>query len=335
MKAIVWTAYGPPDVLELREVEKPAPKEDEVLIKVYATTVCSADYRMRGLDVPTRILGLLMRINLGLTRPKNPILGTELAGVIESTGKSVKLLKKGDQVFGSTGGFGAYAEYVCLPEVREEGDEGTLAIKPANMTYEEAAAVPHGAVSALYFLRDNGSIQSGQKVLIYGASGGVGTYAVQIAKHFGAEVTGVCSTANLEMVKTLGADKVIDYTKEDFTESGQTYDIIYETVGKSSFSNNLKSLKKNGIYLAGNAGLLQTLKIAWASWRGSEKIVFGPAPGRTEDLIYVKELLEAGKIKPVIDRRYPLEQIVEAHRYADKGHKKGNVVITVEQSANP
>jgi len=332
MKAIVFEKFGPPDVLQLREVEKPTPKEGEVLIKVYATTVCSGDYRMRGLDVPTRLLGLLFGINLGLTRPKNPILGSEVSGEIDSAGKSVKLLKKGDQVFGSTGGFGAYAEYVCLPEEREEGDEGALAIKPANMTYEEAAAVPHGAVSALYFLRDNGNIQSGQKVLIYGAYGGVGTYAVQLAKHFGAEVTGVCSTTNLEMVKSLGADKVIDYTKEDFTESGQTYDIIYETVGKSSFSRNLKSLKKDGIYLAGNAGLLQMLKLAWASWRGSEKILFGPAPGRTQDLIYVKELIEAGGIKPVIDRRYPLEQIVEAHRYADKGHKKGNVVITVEHN---
>jgi NADPH:quinone reductase-like Zn-dependent oxidoreductase len=219
-----------------------------------------------------------------------------------------------------------------LPEEREEGDEGSLVIKPANMTYVEAAAVPHGASSALHFLRDKGNIQSGQKVLIYGASGGVGTYAVQLAKYFGAEVTGVCSTTNLEMVKSLGADKVIDYTKEDFTERGQTYDVIYETVGKSSFSRNLKSLKKNGIYLAGNAGLLQTLKMAWASWRGSEKILFGPAPGRTEDLIFVKELIEAGKIKAVIDRRYPLEQIVEAHRYVDKGHKKGNVVMSVAQN---
>jgi NADPH:quinone reductase-like Zn-dependent oxidoreductase len=211
-------------------------------------------------------------------------------------------------------------------------EEGALASKPANMIYEEAAAVADGATTALPFLRDKGNIQSGQRVLINGASGSIGTAAVQLAKHFGAEVTGVCSTTNLEMVKSLGADKVIDYTKEDFTESGQTYDIIYETVGKSSFSRNLKSLKKDGIYLAGNAGLLQMLKLAWASWRGSEKILFGPAPGRTQDLIYVKELIEAGGIKPVIDRRYPLEQIVEAHRYADKGHKKGNVVITVEHN---
>jgi NADPH:quinone reductase-like Zn-dependent oxidoreductase len=185
----------------------------------------------------------------------------------------------------------------------------------------------------LYFLRDKAGIESGQQVLIYGASGSVGTYAVQLAKHFGAEVTGVCSTTNLEMVKSLGADKVIDYTKEDFAESGQTYDVIYETVGKSSFSHNRKSLRPNGTYLAGNAGLGQTLKLAWASWRGSQKIVFGPAPGRTEDLIFLKELIEGGKIRPTIDRRYPLEQIVEAHRYADKGHKKGQVVITVAQES--
>jgi 2-desacetyl-2-hydroxyethyl bacteriochlorophyllide A dehydrogenase len=324
MKAIVYTEYGPPDVLQLKEVAKPTPKEDEVLIRVYATTVTSGDYRMRSSPASVRILGLLFGINLGLRRPRNTMLGSELAGEIEAVGKDVKLFKKGDQVFGSTEtSFGANAEYVCMPE------EGALAIKPANMTYEEAAAVPFGATSALFFLRDKGNIQSGQKVLIYGASGAVGTAAVQLAKVFGAEVTGVCSTTNLELVKSLGADKVIDYTKEDFTKSGQTYDIIYETVGKSSFSRNIGSLKKKGIYLAGNAGLRQTFQMLWTSMIGSQKIIFGPASVRKEDLIFLKELIEAGKMKAVIDRRYPLEQTAEAHRYVEKGHKKGNVVITV------
>jgi NADPH:quinone reductase-like Zn-dependent oxidoreductase len=334
MKAIVYEKYGPPEVLQLKEVEKPSPKEDEVLIKVYATAVTSGDYRMRSLDASTRIMGLLFGFNFGLMRPNNTMLGYDLAGEIEAVGVDVKLFKEGDQVFGSAGSKrGAYAEYVCVPEEAEE-EEGLLAIKPANMTYEEAAAVPHGALSALVFLRDKGNIQSGQKILIYGASGGVGTYAVQLAKYFGAEVTGVCSTTNLEMVKSLGADKVIDYTKEDFTQSGQTYDVIYETVGKSSFSRNLSSLKEDGIYLAGSAGLLQSVQMAWTSMIGSKKIIFGPGFGSKEDLIFLKELIEAGKIKPVIDRRYPLEQIAEAHRYADTGHKKGNVVITVAHNNN-
>jgi 2-desacetyl-2-hydroxyethyl bacteriochlorophyllide A dehydrogenase len=325
MKAIVFTEYGSPDVLKLKKVAKPVPKEDEVLIKVHASTVSSGDYTMRSSPFSVRFMALLFGFNFGFLRPKHQILGNELAGEIEAVGKDVKLFRKGDQVFGHAGDvFGANAEYVCLPE------DGELVIKPANLTYEEAAAVPHGAHSALHFLRDKANVQSGQKVLIYGASGSVGTYAVQLAKHFGAEVTGVCSTTNLEMVKSLGADKVIDYTQEDVTQSGEAYDVIYETVGKSSFSRNMSLIKEKGTYLAGSATKLpQVIQMGLTSMRSSKKIIFGAAPGGKEDLSFIKELIEAGKLKPVIDRRYPLEQTAEAHRYADKGHKKGNVVITV------
>jgi NADPH:quinone reductase-like Zn-dependent oxidoreductase len=325
MKAIVCTKYGPPEVLELKELEKPAPRDNEVLVKVYATTVTSADSRVRSFTVPLSYW-LPARIALGLRKPKKAILGSVFAGEIEAVGKDVKRFKKGDQVFGYEGhDFGAYAEYLCMPE------NGCLAIKPSNVNYEEAAALPWGGITALYFLK-KGKIHSGQQVLIYGASGSVGTSAVQLARYFGAEVTGVCSTPNVELVKSLGADTVIDYTKEDFTKRGVAYDVIFDAVGKSSFSGCMRSLKKEGIYLQAVAAPALSVRMRWTSMTGSKQLIGGTAAPKTEELISLKELVEAGKIKPVIDRCYPLEHIVEAHRYVDTGHKKGNVVITVEQN---
>jgi NADPH:quinone reductase-like Zn-dependent oxidoreductase len=322
MKAIVCTKYGPPDVLELKEVKTPVPGDNEVRIKIFATTVTSGDSRMRSFKVPLSFW-IPARIALGLRKPKTTILGAELAGEIEATGKDVKLFKKGDRVFAYPGhNGGAYAEYICMPE------KGCLAIKPANMTFVEAAAIPFGGNTALHFLR-KGNVRSGQKVLIYGASGSVGTFAVQLARCFGAEVTGVCGTTNLKLVKSLGADKAIDYTKEDFTQSGETYDVIFDTVGKSSFLGCLRSLKKEGIYLHAVAAPAVMLRMRWASMKSSKKLIGGTAIPETENLIFLKELAEAGKIKPVIDRSYPLEQTAEAHRYVEKGHKKGNVVITI------
>ncbi|MBL7176415.1 MAG: NAD(P)-dependent alcohol dehydrogenase [Desulfobacteraceae bacterium] len=320
MKAIVYTKYGPPDVLQLKEVEKPTPKDNEVLIKIFATTVTSGDVRLRKADP------FIARFVTGLIRPKNPILGVDLAGVIEAVGKGVRNFKKGDQVFGSSYlHSGTYAEYTCLPE------DAVLAKKPKNITYEKAVAIFFGGHTALHFLR-KGKVKSGQKVLIYGASGALGTYGVQLAKYFGAEVTGVCSGANVKLVKSLGADKVIDYTKEDFTKTGP-YDIIFDTVGKSPFSGSIRTLKKNGFYLrAVHIALSPIVQGLWTTMTSSKKVIGGVAHERTEDLVFLRDLVDAGKIKPVIDRTYPLEQIAEAHSYVEKGQKTGNVVITVEHN---
>jgi NADPH:quinone reductase-like Zn-dependent oxidoreductase len=318
MKAIVYERFGPPEVLQLTEVEKPTPKSNEVLIRIYVTTVVKEEPDMRASP----------GFN-GLRKPKNPILGQELAGEIEAVGKDVTLFKEGDSVFG-IGNFGAYAEYKCMPE------DGALALKPVNMTYAEAAAVPNGALTALPFLRDKGNIQSGQNILINGASGSVGTYAVQLAKYYGAEVTGVCSTSNLELVKSLGADKVIDYTKEDFTQTGQTYDIIFDAVGKSSFSRCKGSLTQGGVYLTTVPTLEIIPSLFVSSKSRRKKVRFGAmgikkAAEKVKDLLFLKEIIETGAVKAAIDRTYPLEQIAEAHRYVEQGHKKGNVVIIVAQ----
>jgi NADPH2:quinone reductase len=321
MKAVVRTEYGSPDVLQLKQVEKPAPKANEVLIRVHATTVTSAECSMR------QGRPLWGRIIIGIRKPRKKvrILGLELAGEIEAVGNAVQRFRPGDQVFGFTGfGVSACAEYKCMPE------NGSLALKPANTTYAEAAAAVDGASTALFFLRDKAHIQPGQKVLINGASGSIGTYAVQLAKHFGADVTAVCSTANVAMVTSLGADTVIDYTQADFTKSGQTYDIIFDTVGKSSFERCKSALTPNGRYLATALTLKIMVQMVWTSIRGGKQVVSGMSIEKNAALILIRELIEAGTLKPIIDRRYPLAQIAEAHRYVDTGHKKGNVVIMVE-----
>jgi len=331
MKAIVWTKYGPPEGLQLKDVEKPVPKDNEVLIKVHATTITAGDCEMRRLELPL-MLSFPVRIYAGLVKPKRiTILGQELAGEVEEVGKNVNSYKAGDQVFGTTGfGFGAYAEYICLPEEPDDA-QGTLAIKPTNATYEEAASVPTAGFEALHFLR-KANIQPGKKVLIVGAGGSIGTFAIQLARHFGAEVTGVDSTGKMDMLLSIGANHVIDYTKGDYIKNGESYDLIIDVIGRRSVARRLKLLKPDGYYFLAYAGLSHILLSLWTSKASNKKFKIESANQTKEDLIFLKELIEAGKLKSIIDRSYPLEQVAEAHRYVDTGQKKGNVVITVEHN---
>jgi len=320
MKAVVFEKYGPPEVLQLKDIEKPTPKENEVLVKIHATSVTAADWRMRKPDP------FLARMMNGFFGPKKfNILGIELAGKVESVGNKVTLFKPGDQIFGTTGfTFGAYAEYVCIPE------DGSITQKPTNLDFGEAAVVPVGLDTALFFIRTQGNIQGGQKVLIYGASSSVGSYAVQLSKYYGAEVTAVCSASNHGWVKELGADKLIDYKTENFTQNGETYDAIFDAVGKLSLFGSMKSLKEGGVFLDAVHMMRRSVQAKFATMRSNKKILGGTATGLVEDLVFMKELVEAGKIKPVIDRRYPLEEIADAHQYVETGRKKGNVVITID-----
>ncbi|TFG76715.1 MAG: NAD(P)-dependent alcohol dehydrogenase [Chrysiogenales bacterium] len=328
MKAIFHTKYGPADELQLKEVEKPSPRDNEVLIRIHATTVTTTDCNARNFTFVPKSFAFPARLMFGLRKPKKNILGIDLAGEIEAAGKNVKLFKEGDQVFGSPGaGFGAHAEYICMPE------KGVLAKKPASMTYEQAAAVPLAGNTALFFIRDLGKIRAGQKILIHGASGAIGTYAVQLARYYGAEVTGVCSAANAEMVKSLGADKVIDYAKEDFTKNGEAYDVIFDVVGKIRFSQCKGSLKQKGIYLENMLELQDMLKMLWTAIVGGRKIKGGVSIESVENLNFFLELIASGNLKPVIDRCYPLEQTAEAFKYVEQGHKKGTVVITVAHNS--
>jgi len=323
MKAVVYERYGPPEVLQLKEVEKPIPKDNEVLIKTHATTVTAGDWRVRSLNVPTGF-GLIMRLVFGITKPKQPILGSELAGEIESVGKDVSKFKVGAPVFAfSDVAMGCHAEYKCMPE------DGMIVLKPDSISYEQAAALSFGGTTALDFFR-KANLQCGEKVLVNGASGSVGTAAVQLAKHFGADVTGVCSTANVELVESLGANHVIDYTKQDFTKNGENYDIIIDTAGTAPFSRSKHSLKPDGRLLLVLAGMPAMLQIPWVSMTSSRKIIAGPATGTVEDLRFLAELADAGEFKPVIERCYPFEDIVDAHSYVDTGRKKGNVIITMQ-----
>lgn len=326
MKAIVWTAYGPPEVLELRDVEKPAPADNQVLIKIHATTVTAGDCETRRLALPLWIR-LPMRFYVGFDKPKRmTILGQELAGEIEAVGKDVTRFKPGDQVFAATGpGLGGYAEYICLPEVPEDG---ALATKPANMSFEEAAAVPFGGLEALHFLK-KANIQPGESILINGAGGTIGTFAVQLARYYGAEVTAVDSAGKFDMLRAIGADHVIDYTREDFARSGRTYDVIMDVIGKSSFSGSMRSLAPNGRYLLVNPRVSHMFRGLWSSMTSNKRVIAGAASRTAQDLEFLKQLIEAGRLKTVIDRCYPLEQTAEAHRRAEAGGKKGNLVITV------
>jgi NADPH:quinone reductase-like Zn-dependent oxidoreductase len=328
MKAMIWTAYGPSDVLQLREIEKPTPEDNEVLIRIRATTVTAGDCEQRSLKLPIW-LALPMRFYVGLMRPKRiTILGMELAGEIEAVGNTVTRFQVGDHVFAATGfpDMGTNTEYICLPE---DPDDGALALKPTNMTFEEAAPVPVGGLEALQILRQ-ANIQHGQNVVVNGAGGTIGTFAIQIAKYFGAVVTGVDSTRKLDMLRSIGADHVIDYTQMDFTESGETYDVIFDVVGTSVFSQSIQSLKPHGYYLLANPGLAQMIRAVWTSRTSNKTVIVGAASGTTDDLLFLKELIEAEKIRTVIDRTYPLEHIPEAHRYVETGQKIGHVIITID-----
>jgi len=331
MKAIVWTKYGSADGLQLREVAKPTPKDNEVLIKIHAATASTPDTELRRLKLPL-LFAIPLRLYIGFRKPTRIMIpGTEFAGEIVTAGKDVTRYKPGDQVFGYTGlAMGTYAEYMCLAE-NSSGMAGVLGKKPVNMSYEEAAAVPFGGLEALHSLGKI-DIQRGQKVLIVGAGGSIGTWTVQLAKHYGAEVTGVDHASKLDVLRSIGADHVIDYTQEDFTKSGQTYDVIFDTIGKSPFSGSLRSLNENGTYLNANPGVFSGVRWRWASKRSSKKVIPWTAGYTTDNLHALKELIEAGKIRSIIDRRYPLEQTADAHRYVDSGQKKGNIVITVEHN---
>ncbi|MFX1483748.1 MAG: NAD(P)-dependent alcohol dehydrogenase [Promethearchaeota archaeon] len=327
MKAILWTKYGPPEVLQPREVPKPSPKCNEVLVKIHATTVTVGDCEMRRLDYPLTTL-LILRMYIGFRKPTRiTILGMELAGEIEEVGKDVTRFKKGDQVFAATGfmGTGTCAEYICLPE---RPGAGAIALKPANMTFYEAAAVPVGGLEALSLLK-KGNIQHGQEVLIIGGGGTIGPYAIQLAKFFGAEVTAIDSTDKLEALQSIGADYTIDFTQEDYTTSGKTYDVIFDVVGTSPYSGCIRSLKENGIYLMTYPKLSRSIRGRWTSWRSNKKVIVGTSTDNVEDLNFLRELVEAGKLKSVIDSYYPLEETVEAHRYVESGEKIGNVVVAV------
>jgi NADPH:quinone reductase-like Zn-dependent oxidoreductase len=328
VKAILHTLYGPPDLLQFKEVDKPAPKDNEVLITIHGTTVSSGDCNVRNFTFVTKSMLPIAKLMFGIGKPwKERILGTELAGEVEGAGKDVKRFKTGDRVVASTGmAGGGHAQYACLPE------KGALAIKPDSLSWEEAVAIPFGANTALYYLRDLGKIQAGQELLIIGASGSIGSAGVQLAKHFGTTVTAVCSGANVEMVKSLGADKVIDYTNEDFTKNAETYDLIFDVVGATTFDRCQNSLKPKGVFLPCIMGLTDMVRILWTSIPGGKKIKGGVAINNLERMNFIAELAAAGKLKPVIDRSYPLEQIAEAFKYVEQGHKKGNVVITVEHS---
>jgi len=324
MKAIIHTKYGPPDELQLLEVEKPVPGDNEVLIKIHATTVTTTDCNARNFTFVPQSFMFFARIMFGFKKPRIKILGIDLAGEIEAVGNDVKLFKVGDKVFGSPGTkFGGHAEYCCVPE------KGALAVKPAGMSWEEAASICLAGNTALFFIRDLAKIQSGQKILIHGASGAIGTYAVQLARYYRAEVTGVCSGLNVEMVKSLGAGKVIDYTKEDFTKSDERYDFVFDVVGKTTFSQSKGILKPKGIYLENMLGIKDILIMMWTSIAGGKKIKGGVSKETAENLNFFIRLFESGKLKPVIDRIYPLEKTAEAFRYVEQGHKKGNVIITM------